>query len=67
VEHLDDTLDIDPPPLIKGYLRCGAQVLGAPAWDPGFGVADLPMLLDLARLPAAYRQRFLSTALARET
>jgi len=59
VAQLDGSLDIEPPALIKGYLRCGAQVLGAPAWDPDFGVADLPMLLDLKDLPAGYRARFL--------
>jgi len=29
------------PPLLKGYLRLGAYVCGAPAHDPDFGVADL--------------------------
>jgi putative hemolysin len=58
VERLDNTLEVEPPPLIKGYLRCGAKILGAPAWDPDFGVADLPMLLDLEDLPASYRTRF---------
>jgi hypothetical protein len=33
--------------------------LGAPAWDPDFGVADLPMMLDLAEMDAAYRARLL--------
>jgi putative hemolysin len=45
--------------LIKGYLKCGGKVLGPPAWDPDFGTADLPMMLDLADLPAAYRKRFI--------
>ena len=47
------------PPLIQGYLRCGARVLGAPAWDPDFGTADLPMMLRLADLPGRYRRHFL--------
>ena len=47
------------PPLIKGYLRLGAQVLGAPAWDPDFNTADLPMLMRIADLPARYRKHFL--------
>ena len=59
VDDLDQTLEVEPPALIKGYLKCGAQVLGAPAWDPDFGCADLPMLLDLADLPSSYRRRFL--------
>ncbi len=51
------------PPLIKGYLACGAQVLGPPAWDPDFGCADLPMMLRLADVPAAYRRRFMAESL----
>ena len=47
------------PPLVKGYLRIGAQLLGAPAWDADFGTADLPMMLTFADMPAAYRKRFL--------
>lgn len=50
---------VEPPPLIKGYLRCGAQVLGPPAWDADFGCADLPMMMRLADLPAAYKRRFI--------
>ncbi|MEK8049661.1 GNAT family N-acyltransferase [Ideonella sp. DXS22W] len=60
VEHLAlDGRPVDTPPLIKGYLRCGAQVLGAPAWDPDFNTADLPMLMRLDDLPARYRRHFL--------
>jgi putative hemolysin len=59
VDDLRHDLAVDVPPLIKGYLRCGAKVLGPPAWDPSFGTADLPMLLKLADLPASYRRRFL--------
>jgi putative hemolysin len=59
VEQLDDSLPVDPPPLIKGYLRLGAKVLGAPAWDPDFNTADLPMLMRVADLPARYRRHLL--------
>jgi len=59
VEQLDGTLAIEPPALIKGYLRLGARVLGAPAWDPDFNTADLPMLMRLADLPVKYRKHFL--------
>lgn len=59
VNQLDDTLDIDPPALIKGYLRLGAKVLGAPAWDPDFNSADLPMLMRIDDLPPRYRKHFL--------
>ena len=59
VEQLDSSLDIEPPALIKGYLRLGAGVLGAPAWDPDFNSADLPMLMRIADLPPRYRKHFL--------
>ena len=59
MEELDQGLNVEAPALIKGYLRCGAKVLGAPAWDPDFNTADLPMLLRLADLPARYRKHFL--------
>ena len=59
IEEFDDTLDVEPPALIKGYLRLGAKVLGAPAWDPDFNTADLPMMMSIADLPARYRKHFL--------
>ncbi len=49
----------EPPALIKGYLRLGAKVLGAPAWDPDFNTADLPMLMKINDLPPRYRKHFL--------
>lgn len=60
LDRLRQDLDAEPPALVKGYLKCGAQLLGAPAWDPDFGTADLPMMLDLADLPASYRRRFVA-------
>ena len=59
VERLDSSLDVEPPALIRGYLRLGAKVLGAPAWDPDFNTADLPMLMRLEDLPSRYRRHFL--------
>ena len=58
VEQLDDSLDVAPPALIKGYLRLGARVLGAPAWDPDFNSADLPMMMRIADLPPRYLKHF---------
>jgi putative hemolysin len=58
VDSLRQDLKIEPPPLIKGYLRCGARLLGQPAWDPEFGSADLPMLIDLHAMSDRYRQHF---------
>jgi len=59
VDELDRHLKVEPPALIKGYLRVGAKVLGAPAWDPDFNTADLPMLMRIADLPSRYRKHFL--------
>ena len=59
VEELDQSLAVEPPALIKGYLRLGAKILGAPAWDPDFNTADLPMMMRIADLPARFRKHFL--------
>jgi len=59
VEQLDSQLLVEPPALIKGYLRLGAKVLGAPAWDPDFNTADLPMMMRINDLPSRYRKHFL--------
>ena len=58
VDQLDGSLDIEPPALIKGYLRLGAKVLGAPAWDPDFNSADLPMMMRIQDLPPRYLKHF---------
>ncbi len=59
IDDLQQDLTVEPPALIKGYLRCGAKILGAPAWDPDFNTADLPMMLRLQDLPTKYRRHFL--------
>jgi putative hemolysin len=59
IDRLDDSLEVEPPALIKGYLRLGAKVLGPPAWDPDFNAADLPMMMRIADLPLRYRRHFL--------
>jgi putative hemolysin len=58
VEELDHNLPTAPPALIRGYLKLGAKVLGAPAWDPDFNTADLPMMMRTADLPERYRKHF---------
>ncbi|SCK45853.1 GNAT family N-acetyltransferase [Streptomyces sp. WMMB 322] len=47
------------PALLRGYLRLGAWVCGAPAHDRDFGVADFFVLLDMERLNDRYRRYFL--------
>ena len=56
------TQAVEPPALIQGYLRAGAKVLGAPAWDSEFNTADLPIMVRMQDLPARYRRMFLRTA-----
>lgn len=50
------------PPLLRGYLRLGAWVCGAPAHDPDFDVADLYVLLSMRRTDPRYLRHFLSLA-----
>lgn len=57
---LDCKVEALPPPLVKGYLRVGAYVCGAPAWDPDFNTADLLMLLPLSRTDARYARHFMT-------
>ncbi len=52
------------PPLIKAYLRVGARVGGPPCYDPAFGVADVFMHLDVARLSPRYARHFLGATVA---
>lgn len=60
VETFDHSIYVEPPALIKGYLRLGAKILGAPAWDPDFYSADLPMLLRISDMSPRYRRHFRS-------
>lgn len=55
-------MQAEAPALIKGYLRLGTRILGAPAWDPGFNTADLPMMMRLADLAPRYRRHFMKAA-----
>lgn len=56
IAHLRQDLQVEAPALIRGYLRCGAKLLGEPAWDPDFNTADLPLLVRMADLPARFRR-----------
>lgn len=59
VDRLDGSLAVEPPALIRGYLRLGAKVLGPPAWDADFNTADLPMIMRIQDMPPRYRKHFL--------
>jgi putative hemolysin len=58
-EQLASEARAEIPPLLKGYLRAGAQVCGAPAWDPDFNTADLLILLQMSRVDARYAKHFI--------
>lgn len=57
-QQIERVAHAELPPLIKGYLRLGAQVCGEPAWDPGFNSADFPVLLALDHLDRRYARHF---------
>ncbi|MFP3978949.1 GNAT family N-acetyltransferase [Marinobacter sp. KMM 10035] len=46
------------PPLIRSYMRLGAEVCGDPCWDPAFRCADLLVLLRVDNLAARYVRRY---------
>ena len=46
------------PPLLKGYITIGAKLLGEPAFDYEFGSIDLPVMVDMWRLPERYHRHF---------
>ena len=54
--------DAPLPPLLKGYLRLGAQACGEPAWDGDFDTADVLMVLPVARTNPRYVERLLRAA-----
>ncbi len=58
---LDRDVDALPPALVKAYLRVGAWICGAPAWDPDFNTADLLMLLPLSRMNPRYARHFMKS------
>ena len=47
------------PPLLKAYLRLGAQIGGEPCLDPDFHVADVFVLLASRRIERRYARHFL--------
>ncbi len=58
VEKLRNQDPVEMPPLVKGYLRAGAKVGGAPAWDPDFNTADWFVMLPMASLNPRYARHF---------
>jgi putative hemolysin len=46
------------PPLIKGYLRAGAQIGEGAVVDRQFGTTDVFIYLPVTRIDRRYRHRF---------
>jgi putative hemolysin len=65
VEELRTGAEVSPPPLVKGYLRLGAKICGAPAWDPDFNTADFLTLFRLSEINARYARHFIGDIKAR--
>lgn len=59
LDKLNGGLDVEAPPLIKGYLKLGAKICSAPAWDPDFNTADLLTMLRLSDINPRYAKHFL--------
>jgi putative hemolysin len=50
---------VQPPALLKGYLRLGSWICGEPAYDPDFNCVDFYVLFSMDRLDPRYRRHFL--------
>jgi putative hemolysin len=59
VDHLRTGSPAQPSALLKGYLRVGAKICGAPAWDAEFNTADFLTLLRLSDVGTRYLKHFL--------
>jgi putative hemolysin len=64
LDDIEPPARIGVPPLMRGYLRLGAQVCGEPAHDTDFGVGDFPALLDKRRADIRYLRRLRSVGAA---
>jgi putative hemolysin len=64
LDAIEPPARVTVPPLMRGYLRLGAQVCGEPAHDLDFGVGDFPALLDKRRADTRYLTRLRSVAAA---
>jgi putative hemolysin len=64
LDDIDPPRRVNVPPLMRGYLRLGAQVCGEPAHDADFGVGDFPALLDKRKADTRYLKRLRSVGAA---
>jgi putative hemolysin len=59
IAALNKDMQVACPPLIKGYLKLGAYICSAPAWDSYFNTADMLVMLPLSRMNQRYAAHFL--------
>jgi putative hemolysin len=59
LDKLNGGLEVEAPPLIKGYLKLGAKICSSSAWDPDFNTADLLTMLRLSDINPRYAKHFL--------
>jgi putative hemolysin len=45
-------------PILKGYLRAGAMIGGAPAYDAEFGTADVLVILEIEKMTGRYKHHY---------
>jgi putative hemolysin len=64
LDDIDPPTRVSVPPLMRGYLRLGAEICGEPAHDPDFGVGDFPALLDKRRADTRYLRKLRSVGAA---
>jgi putative hemolysin len=64
LDDIEPPARVSVPPLMRGYLRLGAQVCGEPAHDTDFGVGDFPALLDKRHADTRYLRRLRSVGAA---
>jgi putative hemolysin len=60
LDGLQNNLDVQPPPLLKGYIRLGAKICGDPAHDKQFNTADFLTLLDCNAMRMSYIKHFMT-------
>jgi putative hemolysin len=64
LEALDASQKAEQPPLLKGYLRLGARIASAPAWDRDFNCADFLIVLRKENISPRYARHFFGAPLA---
>ncbi len=59
IHALRNDIQVACPPLIKGYLRLGAEICSEPAWDSHFNTAEMLVMLSISNINKRYAAHFL--------